>query len=76
MKKKVLDITHEVCPMTFLKAKVFINSNSKAKNKIILIKGEKNFKKLKNSLEKNFLIESKEVKKGIYELKLKSSFNY
>tara|TARA_B100000686_G_C16721117_1_gene935014 strand:- start:31 stop:306 length:276 start_codon:yes stop_codon:yes gene_type:complete len=76
MKKKVLDITNEVCPMTFLKTKVFITENSKIKNKIILIKGKNNLKMLKNSLEKNFLIESKKVKKDIYEMKLKSPSNH
>ena len=76
MKKKVLDITNEVCPMTFLKTKVFITENNKIKNKIILIKGKNNLKMLKNSLEKNFLIESKKVKKDIYEMKLKSPSNH
>ena len=43
---------------------------------IILIKGKNNLKMLKNSLEKNFLIESKKVKKDIYEMKLKSPSNH
>ena len=48
MKKKVLDITNEKCPMTFLKAKVFIDANT-GFEKIILIKGKKDFQLLKNN---------------------------
>ena len=40
MKKKVLDVTNEKCPMTFLKAKVFISANI-GSEKTILIKGKK-----------------------------------
>ena len=40
MKKKVLDITNDKCPMTFLKAKDFIGSNI-GLEKTILIKGKK-----------------------------------
>ena len=53
MKKKVLDVTNEKCPMTFLKAKVFISANI-GSEKTILIKGKKDFQMLKNNLEKNY----------------------
>ena len=58
MKKKVLDVTNEKCPMTFLKAKIFIADN-KGSEKMILIKGKKDFQLLKNNLEKNFEVKSK-----------------
>ena len=44
--------------MTFLKAKVFIDANT-GFEKIILIKGKKDFQLLKNNLEKNFEVKSK-----------------
>ena len=42
MKKKVLDITKEKCPMTFLKAKIFIADN-KGSEKMILKLNQKKF---------------------------------
>jgi TusA-related sulfurtransferase len=69
MKKKVLDITNEKCPMTFLKTRIFIEENPNSQ-KIIIIKGKKNFNSLKNTLEKNFKIESKSLTKNMFQLKL------
>ena len=69
MKKKVLDITSFNCPMTFIKAKEFIESNANEK-KVIIIKGKTNFERLENSLKKNFRISSKKIKKDIFELSL------
>ena len=48
MKKKILDVTKEKCPMTFLKVKIFIQENQ-GFEKIILIKGKKDFLMLKES---------------------------
>ena len=42
MKKKVLDVTKDKCPMTFLKTKNFISANI-GLEKTILIKGKKRF---------------------------------
>ena len=42
MKKKVLDVTKEKCPMTFLKVKIFIEENQGVE-KVILVKGKKDF---------------------------------
>ncbi len=67
MKKKVLDITNYDCPLTFIKAKNFINKNLN-NPKIIIIKGKTNFERLKNSLEKNFEVKSRNIKKDIFEL--------
>ena len=67
MKKKVLDVTNDKCPMTFLKAKVFITDN-KGFEKIILIKGKKDFQMLKNNLEKNFKVKSKKISQNIFQL--------
>ncbi len=58
MKKKVLDVTDQRCPLTFLKAKEFLRSNLHCEKKI-LIKGTDDFKKLKNSISRNFQIETK-----------------
>ena len=69
MKKKVLDITSFDCPMTFIKAKEFIKSNTDDQ-KIIILRGKSNLQKLENSLKKNFRISSKKNKKDIFELKL------
>jgi len=52
MKKKVLDVTDQTCPLTFLKTKEFLKSNVDCE-KTILIKGANDFKKLINSLSKN-----------------------
>ena len=53
--------------MTFLKAKVFITDN-KGFEKIILIKGKKDFQMLKNNLEKNFKVKSKKISQNIFQL--------
>ena len=71
MKKKVLDITGFDCPMTFIKAKEFIKTNTNDQ-KIIIIKGKTNLDRLTNSLKKNFHISSKKIKKDIFELTLTS----
>ena len=67
MKKKVLDVTNEKCPMTFLRAKVFIDDN-KGFEKTILIKGKKDFQLLKNNLEKNFEVKSKKISQNVFQL--------
>ena len=67
MKKKVLDVTNEKCPMTFLKAKMFISANI-GLEKTILIKGKKDFEMLKNNLEKNFKVKTKKVSHNIFQL--------
>ena len=41
-------------------------------NKIILIKGTKDFKQLLGTLEKNFKVHSKQIKKSIYEINIKN----
>ena len=69
MKKKVLDITGFDCPMTFIKAKEFIKSNTNDQ-KIIIIRGKTNLQKLENSLKKNFRLSSRKIEKDIFELKL------
>lgn len=72
MKKKVLDVTDQTCPLTFLKTKEFLKSNVDCE-KTILIKGANDFKKLINSLSKNFYIETKKRKDSIYEIIVKKS---
>ena len=72
MKKKVLDVTDQTCPLTFLKTKEFLKSNLDCE-KTILIKGANDFKKLINSLSKNFYIETKKRKDSIYEIIVKKS---
>ena len=72
MKKKVLDVTDQTCPLTFLKTKEFLKSNVDCE-KTILIKGAKDFKKLINSLSKNFYIETKKRKDSVYEIIVKKS---
>ncbi len=67
MKKKVLDVTKDKCPITFLKAKNFISSNI-GFEKTILIKGKKDFQMLRNNLEKNFKVKTKKNSQNIYEL--------
>ena len=67
MKKKFLDVTKEKCPMTFLKVKIFIQENQ-GFEKIILIKGKKDFQMLKESLEKNFKVKTKPKTKNIFQL--------
>ena len=72
MKKKVLDVTDQTCPLTFLKTKEFLKSNVDCE-KTILIKGANDFKKLINTLSKNFYIETKERKNSVYEIIVKKS---
>ena len=67
MKKKVLDVTKEKCPMTFLKVKIFIQENY-GFEKVILIKGKKDFLMLKDSLEKNFAVKTEKKEKNIFQL--------
>ena len=72
MKKKVLDVTDQTCPLTFLKTKEFLKSNVDCE-KTILIKGANDFKKLINTLSKNFYIETKKRKDFVYEIIVKKS---
>ena len=72
MKKKVLDVTDQRCPLTFLKAKEFLKSDLHCEKKI-LIKGTDDFKKLKNSVSRNFHIETKKREDSIYEIIVKRS---
>ena len=72
MKKKVLDVTDQTCPLTFLKTKEFLKSNVDCE-KTILIKGANDFKKLINTLSKNFYIETKKRKDSVYEIIVKKS---
>tara|TARA_B100000579_G_C22473919_1_gene684697 strand:- start:108 stop:323 length:216 start_codon:yes stop_codon:yes gene_type:complete len=69
MKKKVLDITNLDCPMTFIKAKLFIKENLDYE-KVILVKGKKNVSMLKNTLKKNFQIKLEKLSNGIFKLKI------
>ena len=70
MKKKVLDITQESCPMTFLKTKIFLKENVSLSEKYILVKGEKNFSSLQETLKRKFSLKSKKINKDLYEIKL------
>ena len=72
MKKKVLDITDHRCPLTFLKTKEFLKSSGDCE-KTILIKGASDFKKLVNSLSRNFYIETKKRKDSVYEIIVRKS---
>ena len=58
MKKKVLDVTDQRCPLTFLKAKEFLKSNLHCEKKI-LIKGTDDFKKLKTLSVETFTLKQK-----------------
>ena len=71
MKKKVLDITSEKCPITFLEAKIFLKEYDNVSEKIILVKGKENLLSLKETLKKNFKITSKKVNDEIYEIIVK-----
>ena len=71
MKKKVLDITSEKCPITFLKAKIFLKEYDNVSEKIILVKGKENLLSLKETLKKNFEVTSKKVNDEIYEIIVK-----
>ena len=39
IKKKKLDITNEVCPMTFVKTKIFLKNTPLNSDKLICLKG-------------------------------------
>tara|TARA_Y100001933_G_C18483877_1_gene349505 strand:+ start:206 stop:421 length:216 start_codon:yes stop_codon:yes gene_type:complete len=71
MKKKVLDITSEKCPITFLKTKVFLQEHKNFHEKIILVRGKENLNSLKGSLKKNFEIKSKKIDEDIYKIIVK-----
>jgi len=69
MKKKVLDITNMSCPMSFLKAKEFLKENINIEKRII-IKGERDFSLLNNSLKRNYEISVTKKGKDIFEIDL------
>ena len=69
MKKKVLDISDEKCPMTFLKAKLFLKGNINTE-KTIIVKGKKNMLMLHDSLKKNFIIITKPLQSNKFQLNL------
>ena len=69
MKKKVLDITNMSCPMSFLKAKEFLKKNINIEKRII-IKGERDFSLLNNSLKRNYEISVTKKGKDIFEIDL------
>ncbi|MAI76335.1 MAG: hypothetical protein CBC25_03880 [Pelagibacteraceae bacterium TMED65] len=69
MKKKVLDITNMSCPMSFLKAKEFLKTNINIEKRII-IKGERDFCLLNNSLKRNYEISVTKKGKDIFEIDL------
>ena len=69
MKKKVLDITNMSCPMSFLKAKEFLKENINIEKRII-IKGERDFSSLNNSLKRNYKISVTKKGKDIFEIDL------
>ena len=69
MKKKVLDITNIDCPMTFIKARIFIQENLDYE-KVILVKGEKNVSMLKNTLKKNFQVKLERKSNDIFKLEI------
>ena len=69
IKKKVLDIRNLSCPMSFLKAKEFLKQNSHYKKKII-IKGEKDFKLLNNSLKRNYKLKVNKKEKCVFEIEI------
>ncbi len=69
MKKKVLDITHLKCPMIFIKTKEFLKQNCEGQ-KTILMKGQKDYKLLSNSLKKNYSLSTVEKDNEIFEITL------
>ena len=71
MKRKVLDITKCNCPITFIKARDFLKLKSD-EDRVILIKGDENFTKLKNALEKNFLLVVDKKKNRVFEIIVKN----
>lgn len=71
MKRKVLDITKYKCPITFIKARDFLKPKSD-QDRVILIKGAENFTKLKNALEKNFILSVDKKKNRVFEIIVKN----
>ena len=71
MKRKVLDITKYECPITFIKARDFLKSRSD-QDRVILIKGNENFTKLRNALEKNFTLVVDKKKNRAFEIIVKN----
>jgi len=71
MKRKVVDITKYNCPITFIKARDFLKLKSD-EDRVILIKGDENFTKLKNALEKNFLLVVEKKKNRVFEIVVKN----
>ena len=72
MKRKVLDITKYNCPITFIKARDFLKSKSD-QDRVILIKGDENFTKLKNALEKNFSLVVDKKKNKVFKIIVKNT---
>tara|TARA_B100001057_G_C22393384_1_gene773074 strand:+ start:394 stop:633 length:240 start_codon:yes stop_codon:yes gene_type:complete len=74
IKIKKLDITNEVCPMTFVKTKIFLKNSSLNTDKLIYLKGEDNFSSLKKTLrDQNYNIETENLGKSYYNILIKSS---
>jgi len=71
MKRKVLDITKYKCPVTFIKARDFLKSKSD-QDRVILIKGNEDFVKLRNALEKNFKLVVDKKKNRVFEIIVKN----
>ncbi len=68
-KKKKLDVSNEVCPMTFVKTKVFLESTSNKEDRVIIIKGIENFVSVKDTLiDQKYKIKTKCFKKNYYEI--------
>ena len=73
-KKKKLDITKEICPMTFVKTKIFLQNSPSNIDKLISIKGKENFSSLKKTLlDQNYNIETKNLGKNYYDILIKGN---
>ena len=74
IKKKKLDITREVCPMTFVKTKIFLKNSPLNIDKLIYLKGKENFSSLKKTLlNQNYKIETKNLGKNYYNILIKGN---
>ena len=74
IKKKKLDITNEVCPMTFVKTKIFLKNTPLNTDKLIYLKGKENFFSLKKTLlDQNYDIETENLGKNYYNILIKSN---
>ena len=74
IKKKKLDITNEVCPMTFVKTKIFLKNSPLNTDKLICLKGEENFSSLKKTLlDQNYNIETESLGKNYYNILIKGN---